>query len=135
MTKISEYDACAIDATGRSKVIDVIAWQSEDWQRGPPSFVRLQRCVVRHFIRLPFDELLRSTERAFESYSHQLAARLHTSLAEQPLHYVLNATFREAHVVTNLPVGEASQDAQKDIPLAVFQRSRWTFDPQVEGTD
>ena len=68
-------------------------------------------------------ELLPSVQRAFESHSHQLAASLHASLAEQSLHYILNVTFGEAHVVANLPIGKAAQNSQKHFPLAVFQRT------------
>jgi hypothetical protein len=51
-----------------------------------------------------------------------LAARFHTSSSEQPLYDILNAAFREARVAANLPVREAFQNAQKDIPLTIFQR-------------
>gem|GEM_PF-6817759 len=85
--------------------------------------VKLLWGLLRHLVRLPFNELSRNTQRAFESYSHQLAARLHASLTEQPLHYILNGTLRKANVLTNLSIGEASQNAQKNISLAVLQRT------------
>jgi hypothetical protein len=48
-----------------------------------------RRVQPARFIWLPFDERSRIAQRAFEGQSHQLAARFHPSLNEQPLHYIL----------------------------------------------
>jgi hypothetical protein len=72
-------------------------------------------------VNLPLRRLLRSAQRTFESFSDQLTALPHTGLDEQLLHSIFDTTLRQAHVVADFLVGQAPQNALKDILLTVLQ--------------
>jgi hypothetical protein len=67
-------------------------------------------------------KLFGNTELAFKSRTHQLAARLYSCLAEEPLHYVLHTAFGNSHPGANLSIRQALHYSCKDRLFPLIER-------------
>jgi hypothetical protein len=69
----------------------------------------------------PFRQAAAGAQGTLERLSDQLAARSNASPYKQLLHHGLHGTFREADIVSNLPIGKPLENANQHVLLSIGQ--------------